>query len=155
MCWSSHWKQQTQVFLCSTAAIDPTRTCRLHCCSLSLCLILIPFNFMCFVCAEIQIFFSSYDESLCVNLASPLILCCTQGNLVAIKHVNKKRIELTRQVLMELKHVSVPKRIPLQEMFYYCVSKGITESAACDSQLLFLYKKKRDKNGEAICVSVL
>jgi len=29
-----------------------------------------------------------------------------QGNLVAIKHVNKKRIELTRQVLLELKHVS-------------------------------------------------
>lgn len=32
---------------------------------------------------------------------------CSQGNLVAIKHVNKKRIELTRQVLLELKHVSV------------------------------------------------
>lgn len=32
--------------------------------------------------------------------------CHSQGNLVAIKHVNKKRIELTRQVLMELKHVS-------------------------------------------------
>uniref|UniRef100_A0A8C2ZKE6 Guanylate cyclase n=1 Tax=Cyclopterus lumpus TaxID=8103 RepID=A0A8C2ZKE6_CYCLU len=30
---------------------------------------------------------------------------CTQGNLVAIKHVNKKRIELTRQVLLELKHM--------------------------------------------------
>lgn len=74
---------------------------------------------------------------------------------MAIKHVNKKRIELTRQVLMELKHVSVPKRIPLKEMLYYCVSKGITESAACDSQLLILYLKKRDKNGEAICVSVL
>uniref|UniRef100_A0A8C6K785 Guanylate cyclase n=1 Tax=Nothobranchius furzeri TaxID=105023 RepID=A0A8C6K785_NOTFU len=28
-----------------------------------------------------------------------------KGNLVAIKHVNKKRIELTRQVLMELKHM--------------------------------------------------
>lgn len=28
-----------------------------------------------------------------------------QGNVVAIKHVNKKRIELTRQVLFELKHV--------------------------------------------------
>lgn len=27
----------------------------------------------------------------------------------------------------------------LQEMFYYCVSKGITESAACDFQLLLLY----------------
>lgn len=33
--------------------------------------------------------------------------CRSQGNLVAIKHVNKKRIELTRQVLLELKHVSV------------------------------------------------
>lgn len=73
---------------------------------------------------------------------------------MAIKHVNKKRIELTRQVLMELKHVSVPKRIPLKEMLYYCVSKGITESAACDS-VDFIFKKKRDKNGEAICVSVL
>lgn len=30
----------------------------------------------------------------------------SQGNVVAIKHVNKKRIELTRQVLFELKHVS-------------------------------------------------
>uniref|UniRef100_A0AAQ4NPU9 Guanylate cyclase n=1 Tax=Gasterosteus aculeatus aculeatus TaxID=481459 RepID=A0AAQ4NPU9_GASAC len=28
-----------------------------------------------------------------------------KGNLVAIKHVNKKRIELTRQVLLELKHM--------------------------------------------------
>uniref|UniRef100_A0A665XCQ2 Guanylate cyclase n=1 Tax=Echeneis naucrates TaxID=173247 RepID=A0A665XCQ2_ECHNA len=28
-----------------------------------------------------------------------------RGNLVAIKHVNKKRIELTRQVLLELKHM--------------------------------------------------
>uniref|UniRef100_A0A493THN2 Guanylate cyclase n=1 Tax=Anas platyrhynchos platyrhynchos TaxID=8840 RepID=A0A493THN2_ANAPP len=28
-----------------------------------------------------------------------------KGNVVAIKHVNKKRIELTRQVLFELKHV--------------------------------------------------
>lgn len=35
-----------------------------------------------------------------------LCLLSTQGNLVAIKHVNKKRIELTRQVLLELKHVS-------------------------------------------------
>uniref|UniRef100_A0A8C6K902 Guanylate cyclase n=1 Tax=Nothobranchius furzeri TaxID=105023 RepID=A0A8C6K902_NOTFU len=32
-------------------------------------------------------------------------LTLSQGNLVAIKHVNKKRIELTRQVLMELKHM--------------------------------------------------
>lgn len=101
----------------------------------------------------IYIFFS-YDESWCVNLASPLILCCTQGNLVAIKHVNKKRIELTRQVLMELKHVSVPKRIPLKEMLYYCVSKGITESAACDSQLLILYFKKKETKMEkpSVCL---
>ncbi|KAM7369312.1 hypothetical protein PAMP_013590 [Pampus punctatissimus] len=28
-----------------------------------------------------------------------------KGNLVAIKHINKKRIELTRQVLLELKHM--------------------------------------------------
>ncbi|XP_051888886.1 atrial natriuretic peptide receptor 2 isoform X2 [Pristis pectinata] len=31
--------------------------------------------------------------------------CYFKGNLVAIKHVNKKRIELTRQVLFELKHM--------------------------------------------------
>lgn len=30
-----------------------------------------------------------------------------QGNLVAIKYINKKRIELTRNVLFELKHVRV------------------------------------------------
>lgn len=30
---------------------------------------------------------------------------CPQGNLVAIKHLNRKRIELTRKVLFELKHV--------------------------------------------------
>lgn len=28
-----------------------------------------------------------------------------QGNLVAVKRVNRKRIELTRKVLFELKHV--------------------------------------------------
>lgn len=31
-----------------------------------------------------------------------------QGNITAIKYINKKRIELTRKVLFELKHVSVP-----------------------------------------------
>lgn len=31
--------------------------------------------------------------------------CPPQGNLVAVKHVNRKRIELTRKVLFELKHV--------------------------------------------------
>lgn len=31
----------------------------------------------------------------------------SQGNVVAIKHINKKRIELTRQVLFELKHVGL------------------------------------------------
>jgi len=30
-----------------------------------------------------------------------------QGNIVAIKYINRKRIELTRKVLFELKHVSV------------------------------------------------
>ncbi|PIO31636.1 hypothetical protein AB205_0046690 [Aquarana catesbeiana] len=32
------------------------------------------------------------------------IIIMRSGNVVAIKHVNKKRIELTRQVLFELKH---------------------------------------------------
>lgn len=30
---------------------------------------------------------------------------CPQGNIVAVKHLNRKRIELTRKVLFELKHV--------------------------------------------------
>lgn len=34
-------------------------------------------------------------------------LLCPQGNIVAIKYINRKRIELTRKVLFELKHVSV------------------------------------------------
>lgn len=42
-----------------------------------------------------------------------------QGNLVAIKHVNKKRIELTRQVLFELKHVR--EHIKSQERFCVCL----------------------------------
>lgn len=32
-----------------------------------------------------------------------------QGNLVAVKHLNRKRIELTRKVLFELKHVGGPQ----------------------------------------------
>lgn len=31
--------------------------------------------------------------------------CVLQGNLAAMKFINKKRIELTRKVLFELKHV--------------------------------------------------
>lgn len=34
-------------------------------------------------------------------------LCVLQGNIVAIKYTNKKRIELNRKVLFELKHVSL------------------------------------------------
>lgn len=34
-------------------------------------------------------------------------VCFFQGNIVAIKYTNKKRIELNRKVLFELKHVSV------------------------------------------------
>lgn len=43
-----------------------------------------------------------------------------QGNLVAIKHVNKKRIELTRQVLLELKHVSVSLCLSLSQRRANC-----------------------------------
>uniref|UniRef100_A0A3Q2PQU7 Guanylate cyclase n=1 Tax=Fundulus heteroclitus TaxID=8078 RepID=A0A3Q2PQU7_FUNHE len=59
----------------------------------------------CSVCLLLQLFeFSSvFMQNLIVSFTC--VLCCTQGNLVAIKHVNKKRIELTRQVLMELKHM--------------------------------------------------
>ena len=35
------------------------------------------------------------------------VLCFSQGNLVAIKYINRKRIELTRNVLFALKHVSL------------------------------------------------
>uniref|UniRef100_A0A8C7DDA0 Guanylate cyclase n=1 Tax=Oncorhynchus kisutch TaxID=8019 RepID=A0A8C7DDA0_ONCKI len=43
----------------------------------------------------------SQNTSLSVHHA----VVCHAGNLVAIKHMNKKRIELTRQVLFELKHM--------------------------------------------------
>lgn len=33
----------------------------------------------------------------------------SQGNLVAVKHLNRKRVELTRKVLFELKHVGGPR----------------------------------------------
>lgn len=36
-----------------------------------------------------------------------LLFVFFQGNIVAIKYINKKRIELNRKVLFELKHVSV------------------------------------------------
>lgn len=34
--------------------------------------------------------------------------CVLQGNLAAMKFINKKRVELTREVLFELKHVRTP-----------------------------------------------
>lgn len=37
----------------------------------------------------------------------------SKGNITAIKYISKKRIELTRKVLFELKHVSVPLLPPL------------------------------------------
>ena len=37
-----------------------------------------------------------------LTVTSPFL---AQGNLVAVKRVNRKRIELTREVLFELKHV--------------------------------------------------
>ncbi|KAF3848799.1 hypothetical protein F7725_015296 [Dissostichus mawsoni] len=59
-----------------------------------------PFSQRCFVSST----FSLSLSSVCCFIFIALFLC-TQGNLVAIKHVNKKRIELTRQVLLELKHM--------------------------------------------------
>uniref|UniRef100_A0A7N8X9K1 Guanylate cyclase n=1 Tax=Mastacembelus armatus TaxID=205130 RepID=A0A7N8X9K1_9TELE len=38
-------------------------------------------------------------------MKNSLMLCLLQGNLAAIKYINKKRIELTRKVLFELKHM--------------------------------------------------
>uniref|UniRef100_A0AAR2JN92 Guanylate cyclase n=1 Tax=Pygocentrus nattereri TaxID=42514 RepID=A0AAR2JN92_PYGNA len=38
--------------------------------------------------------------------------CYYKGNITAIKYVNKKRIELTRKVLFELKHVSMCSKPP-------------------------------------------
>lgn len=40
-----------------------------------------------------------------------------QGNITAIKYINKKRIELTRKLLFELKHVSVPLLPPVLRDF--------------------------------------
>lgn len=34
------------------------------------------------------------------------LVCVVQGNIVAIKYINRKRVELNRKVLFELKHVS-------------------------------------------------
>ncbi|XP_025936688.1 atrial natriuretic peptide receptor 1, partial [Apteryx rowi] len=41
-----------------------------------------------------------------------------KGNLVAVKHLNRKRIELTRKVLFELKHVGAPWGLPLSSRFW-------------------------------------
>lgn len=55
-------------------------------------------------------------NSISVRIYCHVFCRCTQGNLVAIKHVNKKRIELTRQVLLDLKHVSPStENIPTQK----------------------------------------
>lgn len=60
-------------------------------------------------CFIITIFSPAWFRFPCLtntNLFPSVFSPCMQGNLVAIKHVNKKRIELTRQVLLDLKHVS-------------------------------------------------
>ncbi|RXN17514.1 atrial natriuretic peptide receptor 2-like protein [Labeo rohita] len=55
-------------------------------------------------------------------------LTLSQGNLVAIKHVNKKRIELTRQVLFELKHdILENESINLDWMFRYSLINDIVK----------------------------
>ncbi len=46
-----------------------------------------------------------------------LCLLFDQGNIVALKYINRKRIELTRKVLFELKHVSV-------SCFYFALLKN-------------------------------
>ncbi|XP_009323138.1 PREDICTED: atrial natriuretic peptide receptor 2, partial [Pygoscelis adeliae] len=43
-----------------------------------------------------------------------------KGNVVAIKHINKKRIELTRQVLFELKHVGLGSEPGLPQLGARC-----------------------------------
>lgn len=44
----------------------------------------------------------------CVLVSSQRRTCLLfQGNIVAIKYTNRKRVELNRKVLFELKHVSV------------------------------------------------
>uniref|UniRef100_A0A8C5A7K8 Guanylate cyclase n=1 Tax=Gadus morhua TaxID=8049 RepID=A0A8C5A7K8_GADMO len=51
-----------------------------------------------------------------------------KGNLVAIKHVNKKRIELTRQVLFELKHdILENDSINLDWMFRYSLINDVVK----------------------------
>lgn len=58
---------------------------------------------------------------------------------MAIKHVNKKRIELTRQVLLELKHVSVLSSI-LTSLFIYIYKKK------CQRELDTLHELKKLKH---------
>uniref|UniRef100_A0A4W5R477 Guanylate cyclase n=1 Tax=Hucho hucho TaxID=62062 RepID=A0A4W5R477_9TELE len=65
-----------------------------------------------------------------------------KGNLVAIKHMNKKRIELTRQVLFELKHVS-----PDQCQMFYCIQclrKDILENESINLDWMFRYSLIND-----------
>lgn len=52
------------------------------------------------------------------------VLCFSQGNLVAIKYINRKRIELTRNVLFELKHVSLLCTECLKKTVDVCVHEG-------------------------------
>ncbi|KAG8519991.1 Atrial natriuretic peptide receptor 1 [Galemys pyrenaicus] len=57
-----------------------------------------------------------------------------KGNLVAVKHVNRKRIELTRKVLFELKHdILENESITLDWMFRYSLTNDIVKG------MLFLH----------------
>uniref|UniRef100_A0A8D0GEY7 Guanylate cyclase n=1 Tax=Sphenodon punctatus TaxID=8508 RepID=A0A8D0GEY7_SPHPU len=62
-----------------------------------------------------------------------------QGNIVAVKHVNRKRIDLTRKVLFEMKHVGTSldilenESITLDWMFRYSLTNDIVKG------MLFLH----------------
>lgn len=56
--------------------------------------------------------------------------------MVAIKHINKKRIELTRQVLFELKHVGLGSGLGWApclgvQRLVLAVGGGLVGAAAC------------------------
>ncbi len=61
---------------------------------------------------------------------------------MAIKHVNKKRIELTRQVLLELKHVSVHWMLDDRFFFFILLQGWVDYFVLIKWDLLYLYNQK-------------
>lgn len=69
-------------------------------------------------------------------------LCVLQGNIVAIKYTNKKRIELNRKVLFELKHVSL---YVCSGSYQSILSSSTGEQVATAYFIYFTTPHKRDE----------